>query len=46
MANCVVTQNSTGIVTTAGAVIGTSTGTNLISGNGADGATSSSVTLH
>jgi hypothetical protein len=46
MANCVVTQNSTGIVTTGGALIGTSTGTNLISGNGADGVTTSSVTLH
>jgi hypothetical protein len=46
MANCVVTQNSTGIHTSGGAVIGTSPGTNLISGNNTDGVPGSSATLH
>jgi hypothetical protein len=46
MANCVVTQNSTGVFAFGGAVIGTSPGTNLISGNGADGVPGSSATLH
>jgi hypothetical protein len=51
IANCVVTQNSIGIfVSSSGggvaSVIGTSPGTNYISGNGTNGSTTSSVTLH
>jgi hypothetical protein len=46
MANCVVTQNSIGIGTGGGAVIGTSPGTNFISGNNQDTFPGSSVTLH
>jgi hypothetical protein len=48
MANCVVTHNGLGILLFGGsaAVIGTSPGTNFISGNGTDGAPSSSATLH
>jgi hypothetical protein len=50
IANCVVTKNGTGILTQSSgggtaAVIGTSPGTNLISGNSTDGTTGSSVTL-
>jgi hypothetical protein len=46
MANCVLTQNNFGITTVNGSVIGTNTGTNLISGNNADVFPGSSVTLH
>jgi hypothetical protein len=46
IANCVVTQNTTGIARTlAASVIGTSPGTNLISGNGTDGTITSNATL-
>jgi hypothetical protein len=46
VANCVVTQNTNGIVSvTGGSVIGTSPGTNLISGNGSGNSTTSSVSL-
>jgi hypothetical protein len=45
-ANCVVTQNTTGILSSLGAaVLGTSPGTNLISGNGSGNSTTSNVTL-
>jgi hypothetical protein len=48
MANCVVTKNIIGITLSGpnAAVIGTSPGTNFISGNNSDGAPGSSVTLH
>src|SRR5215831_1902965 len=50
IADCAITQNIIGINTSSGgggtaSVIGTGPGTNLISGNGTDGATSSGVTL-
>ena len=50
IADCVVTKNSTGIFISSGgggvaSVLGTSPGTNFISGNTADGSPGSSVTL-
>jgi hypothetical protein len=46
MANCLVTQNSIGIGSGNGSVIGTNPGTNFLSGNSADTFPGSSVTLH
>jgi hypothetical protein len=45
IAYCVVTGNGIGIFKQSGSVIGTSSGTNLIAGNGTNGSTSSGGTL-